>query len=289
MLSSMRYMTSITVLQLYAIGGLARFVQRYKKLRSYTKRLQTMFDVLSDVQQAADERRGVSILNGSEIAFDHVEVTTPAGVTLVKDLSFQVARGSNLLITGPNGSGKSSIFRCLGSLWPTRTGSITKPTGAKGKGKGLFGSVFYLPQKPYNVVGDLRDQLVYPDGSASAKQAISDERLAELLALVDLQYLLDRAGTASVNWEKELSLGETQRLAMARLFFHNPTYAILDECTSAVSNDMEQRLYQMCEANGITVLTISHRTLARVPWYAYACIHSRCDCAWFCTMRIPDY
>jgi ATP-binding cassette subfamily D (ALD) protein 3 len=117
----------------------------------------------------------------------------------------------------------------------------------------------HLPQKPYNVCGDLRDQLVYPDGSAKAKAAISDDRLAELLGLVDLEYLLERAGTAGVNWEKELSLGETQRLAMARLFFHDPTYAILDECTSAVSNDMEERLYSMCAASGITVLTISHR------------------------------
>lgn len=137
-------MTSITVFQLYAVGGLAMFVQRYMKLRSYTRRLQTMFDVLQDIRKDADDRRGTSVLNGTEIAFENVEVCTPAGVTLVNDLSFKVEKGTNLLITGPNGSGKSSIFRCLGSLWATKRGVITKPSGTEGKG--LFGNVFYLPQ-----------------------------------------------------------------------------------------------------------------------------------------------
>ena len=59
-----------------------------------------------------------------------------------------------------------------------------------------------------------------------------------------------------MNWEETLSLGETQRLAMARLFYHAPTYAILDECTSAVSTAMEERLYDLCRQRNITCITI---------------------------------
>lgn len=113
--------------------------------------------------------------------------------------------------------------------------------------------MFYLPQKPYNVVGNLRDQLTYPTRlPASELHTISDAKLAYLLRLVDLEYLMQRASARNVNWETELSLGETQRLAMARLFYHCPTYAILDECTSGVSNDMEVRLYKLCAKLGIT-------------------------------------
>lgn len=119
--------------------------------------------------------------------------------------------------------------------------------------------VFYLPQKPYNVVGDLREQLTYPATAESGRGRLSDVDLRALLALVDLEYLFDRSSDTDVNWEQTLSLGETQRLAMARLFYHQPMFAILDECTSAVSHVMERKLYDLCQARDITCITISHR------------------------------
>ena len=124
---------------------------------------------------------------------------------------------------------------------------------------GVNKAVFYLPQKPYNVVGDLREQLTYPEPADSLRARLSDEELRGLLALVDLEYLFDRRSDGGVNWEQSLSLGETQRLAMARLFYHQPMFAILDECTSAVSHVMERKLYDMCQERGITCITISHR------------------------------
>ena len=62
-----------------------------------------------------------------------------------------------------------------------------------------------------------------------------------------------------MNWEDKLSLGEQQRLAMGRLFYHLPKFAILDECTSAVSLDMEAALYDECKKASITYITICHR------------------------------
>ncbi len=128
--------------------------------------------------------------------------------------------------------------------------------------------MFYLPQKPYNVSGSLRQQLTYP---LPAPPELTDERVRELLRLVDLEYLIDthEANVSIINsgaerkepvpWVDRLSLGETQRLAMARLFYHRPVFAILDECTSAVSTEMEERLYRLCTELSITCITISHR------------------------------
>lgn len=62
-----------------------------------------------------------------------------------------------------------------------------------------------------------------------------------------------------VNWGDELSLGEQQRLGMARLFYHKPKFAILDECTSAVTTDMEERFAAKVRAMGTSCITISHR------------------------------
>lgn len=62
-----------------------------------------------------------------------------------------------------------------------------------------------------------------------------------------------------INWGDELSLGEQQRLGMARLFYHKPKFAILDECTSAVTTDMEERFCAKVRAMGTSCITISHR------------------------------
>jgi len=146
------------------------------------------------------------------VAFENVQVYTPTGHLLVKDLSFRIETGTSMLLTGCNGSGKSSLFRCLGALWPVPPGGIiTKPGGNL---SGLNKSVFYLPQRPYSVLGTLRDQLSYPAPREVAR-GISKELLKELLDEVDLGYLMDRkAGVddeQEVNWEDVLSLGEKQR------------------------------------------------------------------------------
>ncbi|WIA08300.1 hypothetical protein OEZ85_007743 [Tetradesmus obliquus] len=215
---------------------------------------------------------------GEIIRFQRVALDAPDGMPLVRELSFEVRRGCSVMLMGPNGCGKSSLFRVLAGLWPLQAGEITSPPKSE---------LFYLSQRPYLVVGSLRDQMLYPKpparvwaGSkaedkqhfiqvAGAEPQYSKDMDAELgrcLAAVELDYLLGRGqGWDSVQaWQETLSGGEKQRLAMARLLFHKPAYAILDECTSAVSADGEVKLYEACMAAGITLLSIAHRpTLKR--------------------------
>ncbi|CAL8463002.1 g2536 [Coccomyxa elongata] len=214
---------------------------------------------------------------GDIIKFHRVALNAPDGTALVRELTFEVPPGRSVLVMGPNGSGKSSLFRVLSGLWPLQGGEITVPSR-------MF-STFYLSQRPYLVSGSLRDQILYPHPPAAVWAAARpqaradferlpvalmsednrDARLEAAIEAVELDYLLGRGkGWDQVqNWNETLSGGEKQRLAMARLLFHNPVYAILDECTSAVSADGEEALYKACMDAGITMLSIGHRPALR--------------------------
>lgn len=189
------------------------------------------------------------------IKFEDVSVITPNGDILVNNINFEIKRGENLMIVGPNGCGKSSLFRMLGKLWPLWNGHLYAPATEH---------LFYIPQKPYLCIGTFRDQITYPDGHSTVlKKGYTDQDLEMLLEQVQLTYLLNKYNgdgwDAVENWFDVLSGGEKQRIGMARVFYHRPKYAILDECTSAVSTDVEGYLYTHCKELGITLITISHK------------------------------
>ncbi|XP_072275952.1 ATP-binding cassette sub-family D member 3 [Pyxicephalus adspersus] len=257
-----------------ALGRIVLAGREMTRLAGFTARITELMQVLKDLNQGKYERTMISqqdkesdsvpmipLIPGSGrvinvdniIKFDHVPLATPNGDILIRDLNFEVRSGTNVLVCGPNGCGKSSLFRVLGELWPLFGGSLTKPERGK---------LFYVPQRPYMTLGSLRDQVIYPDTHEDQKRkGISDKVLKEYLDNVQLGQILDREGgwDSVQDWMDVLSGGEKQRMAMARLFYHKPQFAILDECTSAVSVDVEGYIYNHCRKVGISLFTVSHR------------------------------
>lgn len=98
----------------------------------------------------------------------------------------------------------------------------------------------------------------------------SDEELLQLLDDVDLRSIVEREPEgfdALGDWDSTLSGGEKQRLAMTRLLYHAPQYALLDECTSAVSLEAEGIMYETAKRKGITLLTITHRVSSLAKYH----------------------
>ncbi|XP_050993317.1 ATP-binding cassette sub-family D member 3b isoform X2 [Labeo rohita] len=256
-----------------ALGRIVLAGREMTRLSGFTTRITEIQEVLKELNSGRYERtmvtqrikddsvekiplipgRGKIIIADNIIKFEHIPLATPNGDILIRDLSFEVSSGTNVLVCGPNGCGKSSLFRVLGELWPLCGGQLTKPERGK---------LFYVPQRPYMTLGSLRDQVIYPDTHEDQKKkGTSDRVLKEYLDNVQLGHILEREGSwdSVQDWMDVLSGGEKQRMAMARLFYHKPQFAILDECTSAVSVDVEDFIYSHCRKVGITLFTVSHR------------------------------
>ncbi|CAK7894519.1 peroxisomal long-chain fatty acid import protein 1 [[Candida] anglica] len=228
----------------------------------HATRVSDFQDVLHDIKQrklklTKNQKTEVekNVSYGDEITFNNVRLVTPADVTLIESLNFSIKHGQHLLIAGPNGSGKSSLFRMLGGLWPCKSGEIIIPTTE---------NMFYLPQRAYICKGSLREQVIYPhtlEQYQKNKHGKTDKELNEIMKILKLEEFLvgDKPWDTIRNWNEEMSVGAQQRLAMARLFYHQPKFAVLDECTSAVSPTMEQFMYQHAQELGISLLSVAHR------------------------------
>ena len=278
-----------------AFGRLMFSYKEISQLAGYTSRVSTLLEVIADIQRghfekalvsSASTEANASVLSGrgeleegEDIRFQDVPIVSPNGDVLVKALSFHINRGDHLLIVGPNGCGKSSLFRILGGLWPVYGGKVRKPPSE---------DIFYIPQRPYLSKGTLRQQILYPDTLRDMREkGVTDGALVDILHSLGIDSLLgmhnsksydavdslvsptdtrrssSRAATAGLDMEAEwadvLSTGNQQRIAAARLFYHRPKYAILDECTSSVTAEVEKIMYEEAKKLGITLMTVSHR------------------------------
>ncbi|KAF2847727.1 hypothetical protein T440DRAFT_470780 [Plenodomus tracheiphilus IPT5] len=252
-----------------AFGRVMFSYKEITELAGYTSRVSTLLDVIDDIQAGHFEKKLVSsadteenaavlrgrgtVTEGEDIEFVDVPIVSPNGDVLVRALSFTVKPGDHLLIVGPNGCGKSSLFRILGGLWPVYGGTVRKPP---------FEDIFYIPQRPYLSRGTLRQQIIYPDNLREMHDKnVADADLLRILDTLDIGSLIDRPNgfDAEQPWEDVLSGGLQQRVAMARLFYHKPRYAILDECTSSVTLEVERVMYEEAKRLGITLMTVSHR------------------------------
>lgn len=259
----LRYLAAVVSHEFTAVGEIIHLHTRLSETSGYAANICHLLETIDSIEKIDAEKKSKHLIAGDIIKFENVHLSTPDNHTLVKSLSFEVLKTTsdkrnNLLITGPNGTGKSSIFRVLAGLWYADSGIIHKPGGAN---EAKSSEIYYIPQKPYNIFGTLREQIIYPDPADSEKsKTFTNDDLKEFLRRVRIAYIAEREGWEhEKNWDDILSLGEQQRLAVARLLYHKPAYAILDECTSAVSTDVEAHLYSECQKENITCVTISLR------------------------------
>ena len=177
-----------------------------------------------------------------KIACDHIAL--PHGPILNEDLHFSFIQGEDTLITGHTGVGKSTLARVIAGLWPYGKGDVKRPSSA----------FLFLPQKPYMPLGTLEDVLQYPTSHASY------EDIGDALEVVGLGHFTSSLQETN-DWARVLSLGEQQRIAIARTLLTKPRWLILDEATSAMDEASEAHLYRLLKERlpETTFISIGHR------------------------------
>jgi len=255
--------------------SLSWFISNYSRLASWqatTLRLTSFQDQMNAVQvkETTDDATtlplsftGASPLTHSGINALHttpLTISLPNGEVLLADTPLNAAAGDTVLIRGPSGCGKSTLLRVLAGIWP----HVTSPTHDR-RGEPITygpvvlpeGSVF-MPQRPYFPEGTLRQALAYPDSA----EHYTDEALKSALYDAMLPNLADELDTAS-QWTQQLSGGEQQRLALARVLLKRPRWVFADEATSALDEAAEKTLYEklrtMVREEGGGLVSIAHR------------------------------
>ena len=192
------------------------------------------------VHVAATTERGIDL--------DDLLLGLPNGAPLIAADDFDLRAGETTLVTGPSGSGKSTLFRAIAGIWPFGAGSIAVPKHA---------TLMMLPQRPYFPTGSLEAAVAYPAETA----AFGSARIGEVITAVGLPALADRL-IEEAHWNRMLSLGEQQRLGVARALLHRPDYLFLDEATASLDEPSEEVLYKLLAAElpATTIISIGHRS-----------------------------
>ena len=233
-------------------GSLFFIVNQIEELAKFTAGINRLEGFQSKVENVSKEssRNEFLLKPDSKFILVHNADLYPPGSSspIISDLNLSLKETDKLLVVGPSGCGKTSLLRMISGLWKPASGIVERPQ---------TGDLLFIPQKPYMLLGSLREQLCYP----TEEDKFSNDQLRSVLSEVKLQSLLERYPDLDVkqDWPRILSLGEQQRLAFGRLLLNAPRFAVLDEATSALDVKTEEHLYELLKKRELGIISVGHR------------------------------
>jgi putative ATP-binding cassette transporter len=228
------------------------FVDNFPRLAEWraavhrVARFREALDHLPAIEEGTEEIERLPHPKG-HLSFENVRILLPDGHVVIEDANVAIEPGNRVLIVGETGVGKSTLFRAIAGLWPWGSGTIRIPPPE---------AMAFLPQRPYLPLGTLRNAITYP----ATPEDVADDAVKYALERCDLENFVDKLDMTE-RWDRELSLGEQERLAFARLLIHKPRWIFLDEATAALDGTSQRHIMSLFddELKDATVLSIGHR------------------------------
>lgn len=247
LMASPRYFNhEIQLGQLFEISGaywfvhsaLSYIIDSYSKIAEWQSiliRLKQFNQNMSSAQLLLKTTQAPTIpalISNSFIVKD-LSIQCPRRKPLLRNFSLQLTPKDNILITGPSGCGKSTLLKTLTGIWPYSQGMISHPPKEK---------MIIVPQKSYIPIHTLYNVLLYP----RLRTPITRLSMQKTLRMCQLSFLTEKLDQKD-NWGKILSLGEQQKLAIARAILHKPDWLLLDEATSSLDKETELYMYDLLQ------------------------------------------
>lgn len=236
--------------------AMSYFVDVYASLaewQSCAERLLSFDKHIAAIEKETEEKSGSLVREETHdrLRLADVTISVPAmdenkrTREIISSAACTIRSGEHVILKGPSGSGKSTLLRTLAGFWPYVKGHISMPAPSE---------MMFIPQKPYIPMGTSAEAASYPLETAD------EEILSPLLVECGLSHLMEKTDTEA-DWSHILSLGEQQKLAFVRVFLRKPKWVFLDEATSAMDEETEEKMYRLLTAlPGTTVISIGHRS-----------------------------
>ncbi|XP_027339929.1 ABC transporter I family member 17 [Abrus precatorius] len=222
---------------------------------------QTMSSPLDDCTEHLLDVDGYANGNGTDLAKPKFKIrnltrVSDDGVLILKGINVDIPKGVIVGVIGPSGSGKSTLLRALNRLWEPPSSSVFLDGAdiCDHDVLSLRRKVGMLFQLPALFEGTVADNVRY--GPQLRGKKLTDDEVRKLLIMADLDAsFMDKSGA-------ELSVGQAQRVALARTLANSPEVLLLDEPTSALdpisTENIEDALMKLNKNRSITVIMVSH-------------------------------
>ncbi|WP_244496926.1 MULTISPECIES: SbmA/BacA-like family transporter [unclassified Ensifer] len=223
------------------VGAFSLIVRQFNSISNFA----VVVSRLSALLEAIEESRKSSVSSielvkqDGDLAFDQVTLGSAVTHPLLRDLSLSIPMGTPVLISGPHAAAGAALFRATAGIPTPGTGRIERPE-----------SLMFLPQRPYLPPGPLRQYLLPPGSS----EGISDSQVLNVLRSLGLDGLADGAEGLEKEQDRDMSLGDQQLLALAKVLLARPRYVFLDRIEATLGREALRNTLSLLRQSSITCI-----------------------------------